>query len=662
MGQLLDVTEKAAWFRLAWKSIALAASTGAALVTVFSALYSYGVVGKAESHQSIGNIGAAWVGLRPAIDTATAIGDTVHYAATIADKNGSILIGARPVWTTGDSMVARVLPDGSVIARGPGTTTVSVVVGTLVAHSHVLVRQRVAVVELVGPAQDSVVVIPEGARIQLQARALDARGHAVAGMAAEWHADDSTTATLDGHGVLVGRIAGRTSVTATVAGIVGRSPVNVITTASALALAAGTAQHAPAGSTLPQPLVIRATNRRGAPVPGQTVRFRLADHQGSIDPASVVTDADGRARTTWTLGETPGRQTLFASVEQVDSALAVTAEADPVAANTRVVALQGDLSGRAGTVLGDSIVGVRITDSTGRALGDVAVRWVALDGSAVEVVGARSDSLGVARARWTLASRTGTQRLRAQVGAGTGRQAIAPVTIAARATAGAPAAITVVAGDGQRAAAGSALAKSLVLRVADAAGNGVADAVLSFSPSGGTLSDSTMHTDSLGIARVRWTLGHSAGAYTLGARAQGVKASLKLAARAAPGAPANLSFDDVPAERHARGAKGKRLDALVTDVYGNPVPDTKVTFSVKSGTITPARAVTDARGRVALHWTPGHKAGEQTIVGSVRATDVTGRYSTEVGAHVASAAPSSAKTAQSSGKTVAASRHDGRSR
>jgi outer membrane lipoprotein SlyB len=37
-----------------------------------------------------------------------------------------------------------VLPDGSVIARGPGATTVSVVVGALVAHAKVVVRQRVA--------------------------------------------------------------------------------------------------------------------------------------------------------------------------------------------------------------------------------------------------------------------------------------------------------------------------------------------------------------------------------------------------------------------------------------------------------------------------------------------------------------------------------------
>ena len=57
------------------KLIAMAASTGAALVSIISFLYSYGVIGKSESHQTIGNLGAAWVGLRPQADTAYAIGD-----------------------------------------------------------------------------------------------------------------------------------------------------------------------------------------------------------------------------------------------------------------------------------------------------------------------------------------------------------------------------------------------------------------------------------------------------------------------------------------------------------------------------------------------------------------------------------------------------------
>src|SRR5712671_7243486 len=140
MDRILEQAKKAQWIKHTAKVVAVAASSGAALVSIVTALVSYGVIGQAESHQSIGNIGAAWVGLRPAMDTASALGDTVHYAATVTDRNGSILVGARPVWTTGDSSIATVLSDGSVIARGPGKTMVSLVVGRLVTHSSIAVR------------------------------------------------------------------------------------------------------------------------------------------------------------------------------------------------------------------------------------------------------------------------------------------------------------------------------------------------------------------------------------------------------------------------------------------------------------------------------------------------------------------------------------------
>jgi Bacterial Ig-like domain (group 2). len=346
MDNILRAIQKASWFHQTGKLVAVAASSGAALVTLFSALYSYGVIGKAESHQSIGNLGAAWVGLRPTVDTAAAIGDTTHFAATIADKNGSILVGARPTWTTGDSSVATVLPDGSVIALGPGVTTVSVVVGRLVAHSQILVRQRVTSVEVARTSGDSVVVVHEGIRLPLHARALDARGHAIAGLAVAWQIDDSSVAALDPDGALTGRDMGRTVVTANIGGVSGRSGVSVVSTAAAIAFVAGSSQRALAGSALPQPIVVRATNRRGEPTAGQAVSFRLRDGEGSVSPSTAITDADGRARAVWILGDYPGRQTLLASVEKLDSALAVIAEAEPVAENTRVFAVLEHLTGQ----------------------------------------------------------------------------------------------------------------------------------------------------------------------------------------------------------------------------------------------------------------------------------------------------------------------------
>ena len=630
MPQPLAAAKKAQWFSHAGKLVTVAASSGAALVSIFTALYSYGVIGSSESHQSIGNMGAAWVGLRPGIDTAYAIGDTVHYAATVTDKNGSILVGARPVWTTGDSSIATVLSDGSVIARGPGKTMVSIVVGKLVTHSRIVVRQRVANVEVGRASGDSLIVLPEGSELQLRARATDSRGFPIAGMAASWHIDDNSVAALDSTGLLMGRTAGRTVIAAKIEGVSGRSSVSVVTPAAAIDLVAGVNQRALAGKTLPQAVVVRATNRRGGPATGKRVNFQITDGQGLVDPAAATTDADGRARASWTLGSYPGRQTLFATVENVDSALAIVAEADPVPGNTRVVSLAEALSGYAGAELADTVA-VRVTDSTGRVLGDVPVRWTVVDGGSVEAIAARTDSLGLAAARWTLAKKTGTQRLRAQVGGGS-VLGIPPVTINATALAGAATAIAIVSGDGQHAAAGAELPRWIVVRVVDENGSGVAGATLSLAPSAGTLSDTALVTDSAGTARTRWTMGHSAGDHTLGVHHDGLKKLLKVSARATPAAPANLAFDDIPSGKRTRELpKVKNLFALVTDVYGNPVPDARVNFSVKSGTVSPSRAVSDARGRAALTWKLGSKPGEQTLSGVVRGSDVTGEYVTQVG-------------------------------
>ena len=644
MGQIASVIQKASVVQKVGKIVALGASTGAALVTVVSALYSYGVIGKAESHNSIGNIGAAWVGVRPLMDTAFAIGDTAHYAATIADKNGSILVGARPTWTTGDSSVAVVRADGSVIARAPGTTTVSVVVGALVANAKVLVRPRVASVMVSGGSADSIVVA-EGSEIMLAARAYDSRGHLVSGREVVWTTDDSSVAVLGANGVLTANTAGRTSVVARVDGALGRSGITVITTASALTAVAGTAQRALAGNALAQPVVVRATSRRGTPAPGQRVTFKLADGHGTAEPRIAMTDADGRARTTWTLGDYPGRQTLLASVEQLDSTLAIVAEADPIAANTRVTALVEQLRGRAGEALPDSVA-IRVTDSTGRGLADIPVRWTVDDGGSVDALAARTDSLGMMRAQWTLARKTGAQSLRAHVGAASGARGIAPVVIRAMALAGAPTALVLVSGDAQRGAAGAALAKPIVIRVEDANGSGVAGTVVQLAPSNGVVAENALTTNERGLVTVRWTMGRSAGAHSLVVRVDGLTKPTKASARATPAAPANLSFDDAPEPAPAAKSKTKRryLFAVVTDVYGNVVPDARISFATKSGSVTPARAVSDARGRTALTWTPGAKPGEQTLTGAVRSTDVTGRYTTMI----AGAAPESVHRATSS--------------
>jgi hypothetical protein len=474
----------------------------------------------------------------------------------------------------------------------------------------------------------------------------------VPGLRAQWHIDDSTVAALDSGGLVVGRVAGRTIVTATVEGVSGHTAVTVIATPAAIAPVAGASQRATVGSLLAQAIVVRVTSGRGRPVQGTLVRFQPSDGRGSVEPAAALTDADGRARTLWTLSDLPGRQTLLASVERVDSALAIVAEADPVAANTRIVALSEDVRGGAGQPVGDPVA-IRLTDSSGRALPDVPVTWIPLDGGSVEPLDPRTDSLGQSRARWVLGPKAGTQRIRAQVGVANGRRAIPPATITATALAGSAVGVVVVSGDDQRGPAGAPLPKPIVVRVVDDAGNGVADATLVLAPSAGSIRDTIVETDSGGLARIRWTLGRSAGDHALGLHLDGVKKTPRVTARALPAAPANLSFDDADTEIRTPRARGKSLVALVTDAFGNPVPDARVSFSTRSGTVSPGRAVSDARGRVRLTWTPATTTGARSVTGAVTGTDVRGSFVTQP-AHDVRQAGAPASGAKTSTKTPAA--------
>ena len=80
-----------------------------------------------------------------------------------------------------------------------------------------------------------------------------------------------------------------------------------------IAVAGGDGQTAPAGSTLPSPLVVRLTDAYGNPTSGVTVTWTVTAGGGSIT-ASSVTGADGRASAQWTLGTTPGPNGASAGV------------------------------------------------------------------------------------------------------------------------------------------------------------------------------------------------------------------------------------------------------------------------------------------------------------------------------------------------------------
>ena len=587
------------WIVRAWKWGAGSLSAGAALVSIISSVRSL----PADHVRSIG--------VRPTADTAWAIGDSIQLALTITDAHGGIVPGVRVGWTSTDTAVASVDSGGTVVARAPGMATVVAAAGGRIAQSRILVRPRAAAIWLQG---DSVIRLGEGGVARLVARVVDARRHPVPGQPLVWRSSDPSVAVVDSAGRVTGVTAGRGTLVASGGDLVLERPVEVAPVPATITLLAGDGQRAPAGERLAIPLKAQLVSRGGRPMAGVPVRFAATEPTGRFAPDVDTSDADGIVQAIWTLGERPGRQRSSLAVDgDPPIATAVAADAEPAADNTRIGTGEPP-SGVAGEALREPVV-ARVTDSTGVPLSDVPVSWAVEGGGSIAGDGARTDSAGQVRARWTLGPRAGPQRAFLQVGAS---RAVPRAALAATAQAGPATALTVTRGAVLRGVAGRPLTPALQLRVADRHGNPVPDVRVTLRPSQGTVAERTAVTDSTGRVTVLWSLGSAAGAQRLSASADGVGLPLEVVARAVAGTPAKVVLEGAPATATAGRALPQPVRVLVTDAHGNPAAGASVVFSPKAGAVTPTRVRTDSAGRAQARWVLGVHAGEQVVEVAVK--------------------------------------------
>src|SRR5688572_5177343 len=68
----------------------------------------------------------------------------------------------------------------------------------------------------------------------------------------------------------------------------------------------GDLQQFTVGELLPERLVVRIADSDGRPVSNQLVNFRVAAGDGSVLAGAGVTDAEGLAQDSWTLGPAAG--------------------------------------------------------------------------------------------------------------------------------------------------------------------------------------------------------------------------------------------------------------------------------------------------------------------------------------------------------------------
>jgi len=279
-----------------------------------------------------------------------------------------------------------------------------------------------------------------------------------------------------------------------------------------------------------------------------------------------------------------------------------------------IAKISGDgQSGAAGTALASPLV-VQVNSATGSGIAGVVVNFAVTAGSAtLSTQTAVTNSSGQAQVSVTLGTTPGAVGITASV---TG---VSPAAVfGATSTAREPAALTIVSGANQTAAAGSALTEALVVKVTDQYGNPVPGITVSFAVTGGaaSLSSATATTASDGKAQVNVTLGTTPGTVTISASVTGVSPAQTFTATATvgPAVPPSIVNGNNQSAAVANALAGP-LVVKVADQYGNPLVGVAVSFAITagSGTLSASSALTNSGGQAQVTLTLGTTAGAVTV-------------------------------------------------
>jgi hypothetical protein len=206
---------------------------------------------------------------------------------------------------------------------------------------------------------------------------------------------------------------------------------------------------------------------------------------------------------------------------------------------------------------------------------------------------------------------------------------LAPGVATATVAAGPAVSMAALSGDGQAAAAGSALPAPFVVLVHDTFGNPVPGVAVTFTPpAGGSVSASPATTGADGRASSIGTLPTLLGSYAFTAAAGALAGSpASFAATALHGPPATLTLSGAAS---TTAGTSTPVSLAVLDQFGNPCSTTNgiVSFTTSDAAPAPAPAlITGGLGSASMVF---HTAGTQTLGGVLVGAGVSGSYATAV--------------------------------
>jgi hypothetical protein len=466
-------------------------------------------------------------------------------------------------------------------------------------------------------------IAPAGTQL-LTASATNAAGTAVSNLLVLWSSSDTTVARIvssDSSTASVqgtGRRGAVTFTARTLGGVSGTAQLTFLPQPGRLVAVSGGAQSGEAGRALPQPFVVQLLGVDSIGIAGQTVTFRGVTAGGTVAAASVTTDSAGLARTTMTLGRTPGAYQFEAAVGAILATAQETAVAGTASQFVVTQPLPAQLSVGAVAPLPFRAM---LADDVGNP---VATAGVVLSAAVTVAPGGQTFSASAS----TDSTGAVTLALPAYVGpVGTATVVISSPLFGPISTSTIPvvpgpaAALTLTQQPPATSASGATLAPAPAVQLVDVGGNSVGAALaITASVSGGAAlgGTTTVTTTSAGSASFpNLAISGPAGTYALSFSATGVATVTSNAVAVGAGTATALTLDP---SYSTSGVAGSDLPVpprvTLKDASGNPVPGTAVSFTITAGggsASTPSVA-TDAAGVATLGaWHLGTTAGTNSI-------------------------------------------------
>jgi hypothetical protein len=421
--------------------------------------------------------------------------------------------------------------------------------------------------------------------ITMRPVARDANDQPVTELALVWSINNSALGSVTQEGVFVpsGQRGTATITAKLLGGLEGSAQVVIAPPPSALVIVSGGNQTGAAGTPLAQPIVAEVRATDGGGVAGHTVQFAVTAGGGSVAPTSAITDANGRASTTLTLGQTPGTNTISVTATGLPPA-SVSATATHGAAS-QLAFVQQPTNTTSQTLISPAVVvevrdqfGNRVTSGIGATL-DIAL---ALSGGAASAVlgpntAATTQSAVAGRATFNVSvDKTGTGYLLTASGPSVSNVVSAPfdIGVGAAASIGGNGVLTVTD------TAGANLTSVPSVTVRDAAGNGVAGVQVKFRRHGGVGSSINAQSDTLVLVAT-----NSGGVASLSARrlqtivgfdtvlvsAEGLNDTIRFAATVTHASAKLLAFVQQPSNSSSGTTIAPAVTVEMRDQFANRI-------------------------------------------------------------------------------------------